>query len=105
MILSFATMRFFAVIRQTVKVSVLWRCPQKWVNPKKLKVSGFPSPHGIRSLLKTQHNIVGIANDDDIAFGRFPAPDISPQIEEVMKIHVRDQWRCHSPYTKGNLGL
>jgi hypothetical protein len=19
-----------------------------------------------------------------------------------MKIHVRDQWRCHSPYTKGN---
>ncbi len=25
---------FRAVIRQTVKVSVLWRCPQKWVKPK-----------------------------------------------------------------------
>jgi hypothetical protein len=27
-LLSFATIRFFAVIGQTVKVSVLWRCPQ-----------------------------------------------------------------------------
>ncbi len=51
----------------------------------------FEEPHGIRSLLKAQHNIVGVANDDDIALRRFPAPDISPQIEEVMKIHVSDQ--------------
>ena len=38
----------------------------------------------IRPVLKTQHKIVGVANDDDIALRRFPAPDISPQIEEVM---------------------
>jgi len=28
MALSFATIRFFAVIRHTVKVPLLWRCPQ-----------------------------------------------------------------------------
>jgi hypothetical protein len=32
-----------------VKVSVLWRCRQKWVKAKKLKVSGFTSPRRFRS--------------------------------------------------------
>src|ERR1017187_9919196 len=43
-------------------------------------------------VLKTQRKIVGVANDDDIALRHFPAPDISPQIEEVMQVHVCDQW-------------
>ena len=33
--LSFAAIRFFAVIRQTVKAPLVLRCPQKWVkNPR-----------------------------------------------------------------------
>src|ERR1019366_2179869 len=49
MALSFATIRFFAVIRQTMKAPSLMRCPQKWVKPKNVKVSGFPSPRCFRS--------------------------------------------------------
>ena len=44
MALSFAAIHFFAVIRPTMKVLSLIRCPQKWVKPKNVKVSGFPSP-------------------------------------------------------------
>jgi len=40
MALSFATIRFFAVIRQTMKAPSLMRCPQKWV--------------GVRPVLKTK---------------------------------------------------
>jgi hypothetical protein len=29
-------------------------------------------------------------------------PCLSPQIERVMKVDIRQQRRCHSPYTKGN---
>jgi hypothetical protein len=62
-------------------------------NSKPNLASRFEEPHSISPLLKTQHNIVGVANDDDIALRLFPAPDISPQIEEVMQIHVSDQRR------------
>ena len=51
----------------------------------------FKEPHGIRSVLEAQHKIVGIANDDDIALRHFPAPDISPQVEDVVQIHVGEQ--------------
>jgi hypothetical protein len=40
--LSFATIRFFAVIRQTMKAAVV-SCPQKWVKPKNVKVSEWPT--------------------------------------------------------------
>jgi hypothetical protein len=36
--------RFFAVIRQTMKALSLIRCPQMWLKPKNVKVSGFSSP-------------------------------------------------------------
>ena len=38
MALSFAAIRFFTEIRQTVKASTLMRYPQKWVKPKNVKV-------------------------------------------------------------------
>jgi len=41
MAFSFATIRFFVVIRQTMKAPLV-SCPQKWVKPKKVKVSGLP---------------------------------------------------------------
>jgi hypothetical protein len=38
----------------------------------------FKEPNGIGSMLEAQHKIVSIANDDDIARCRFPAPGIRP---------------------------
>jgi hypothetical protein len=43
MAFSFATIRFFALIRQTMKVLLVLRYPQKWVKPKNVKTSGFLS--------------------------------------------------------------
>src|ERR1039458_8213566 len=51
----------------------------------------FEEPQGISPLLKAHHKIVGVANEDNIALCHFPAPDISPQVEGVMQIHVSDQ--------------
>jgi hypothetical protein len=48
MTVSFATIRFFAVMRQTLKAPLLVRFPQKCVNPRNVKVSGFPSPRCFR---------------------------------------------------------
>src|SRR6266567_7725590 len=126
MALSFAIIRFFAVIRQTVKAPLALRCPQKWVKPKNVKVSGFPSPRcfrsraanrpnsislvlsgwsskphfasrpekflqeplSIRSVLKTKHKIVSVANDGHVPFRHFLAPGLGPQIEDIMQVHV-----------------
>src|SRR6516162_6562711 len=57
MALSFATIRFFAVIRQTMKAPVV-SCPQKWVKPRKVKVSGFPSPRAFRSRAANRPNSI-----------------------------------------------
>jgi hypothetical protein len=38
----------------------------------------FKEPHGVGSMLEAHHKIIGVANDDDIARCRFPAPGISP---------------------------
>ena len=51
----------------------------------------FKEPHGISPLLKAHYKIVGVTDDDDIALCHFPAPDISPQVEGVMQIHVSDR--------------
>jgi len=38
----------------------------------------FQEPLGIRPVLKTQHEIVSVTDDDYVARCHFPAPDISP---------------------------
>ena len=47
--------------------------------------------HSIGFQLEAQHKIVGIPNDDDIALCRLPAPDVYPQIEDIMQVHVGQQ--------------
>ena len=59
MAFSFATIRFFAVIRQTVNVPVV-SCPQKWVKPRKVKVSGFPSPRCFRFRAANRPNSISL---------------------------------------------
>ena len=48
-------------------------------------------PHSIGSILEAQRNVVSVAEDDDIALRHLSAPDLRPQIEGVMKVHVSDQ--------------
>jgi hypothetical protein len=50
MTLSFATIRFFGVMRQTSKAPLLVRCPQKFVNPRNVEGLGFSlaTPFSIR---------------------------------------------------------
>jgi len=61
-----------------------------------------PEPFGIRFTLEPNHNVVRIAHRDNIAVRLLSTPCLGPQIEDVMEIDVRQQRRCHSPYTKGN---
>ena len=51
----------------------------------------FEELHGIGTLLEAHHKIVCIANDDDVALSDSPAPDIYPQVEDVVQIHVSEQ--------------
>ena len=48
-------------------------------------------PDGLSSMLKTQHEVVSVTDDDYIALRHLPAPDIHPQVEDVMQIHVSEQ--------------
>src|SRR6516162_11151531 len=48
-------------------------------------------PHSIGSILEAQPSVVSVADDDDIALRHLSAPDIRPQVENVMKVHVSDQ--------------
>jgi len=57
MALSFATIRFFAVIRQTMKASGR-ELPTVVVKPRNVKVSGFPSPRRFRSRAANRPNSI-----------------------------------------------
>ena len=61
-----------------------------------------PKPFGIRLGLKSQHDVIGKAHDDHVALRALLTPDPDPQINHVMEIDVRQQWRHDAPYTKGN---
>src|SRR5260370_42416267 len=77
MTLSFATIRFFAVIRQTVNAPVVLRCPQKWVKPKNVKVSGFPSPRCFRFRAANRQTQSAVSCQDVIPNRTSPAvPEI-----------------------------
>ncbi len=53
-----------------------------------------PEPFGIRLLLESNHDVVGIPHDDHIAMRLLSTPCLDPQIKGVMKIDIRQQRRC-----------
>src|SRR5215472_9428896 len=55
---------------------------------RQLLLELFEEPHGIGSLLEAHHKIVSIADDDHIALSYFPAPDIHPQIEDIVWFYL-----------------
>ena len=57
---------------------------------------------GILAVLKAQHEIIGVPNDDDIALGIPFPPLLHPEVEGVVQIHVREQRRCHASNNVAN---
>ena len=48
-------------------------------------------PLGVGAMLETQHNIVGVSDDDHVARRMTFAPALDPQIEDVVQIDIRQQ--------------
>src|SRR6266567_498664 len=49
---------------------------------------------GIRFVLESDHDVVRVPHDDDIAVRLLSTPCLDPQIKNVMEIDVRQQRRC-----------
>jgi hypothetical protein len=127
---SFATIRLFAVLRQTMKLPLLRRFPQVvreaeereglWLSLTALLPNSFgmfpeldqsrlsgvqfqtelrqplsklaEKPFGFRPAFEAHHKIVGIADDNYLAHGHFPAPSFYPQVKDIVQVHVGEQW-------------
>ena len=49
-------------------------------------------PLRVRSVLKAYHQIVGIPEDNYIAGGHGLAPGVYPEVEDLVQVHVGEQW-------------
>ncbi len=55
-------------------------------------------------IFKAHYTVVSVSKHDDLSSPwRFP-PVLNPQIEDVVQIDIRQQWRSDSPNAKDNLG-
>lgn len=61
-------------------------------------------PLSFRPVLESDHEIIGVADHDHVPLRHFLAPDLCPQIENMMQVHVRQQRRYHRLNAKGNMG-
>lgn len=61
-----------------------------------------PESLGIRLDLESQHDVIRVAHDNDVAARLLPTPCVDPQVKHVVEIDVRQLRRYHAPYTKGN---
>jgi hypothetical protein len=59
-------------------------------------------PLGIGLVFKAGDDVIGIAHQDDVPLGMVVWPPISPEIEDVLQIDLRQQGRGHSLNAKGN---
>src|ERR1051325_8990764 len=46
-------------------------------------------------MLETDDEVVGIPDHDHVARGLLPSPAFGPEIEDIVEIDVREQWRYH----------
>ena len=56
----------------------------------------FPELFGFRLELESNHDIVGVAHHDYIAVRPLLTPCLNPEIKDVVKVDIRQQWRCTS---------
>src|SRR5271166_4289793 len=62
-------------------------------------------PLGVGLVFKAGDDVIGIAHQDDVPPGMVASPPLSPEIEDVMQVDVRQQRRGHSLNAKGNFCL
>src|SRR5690606_30818568 len=53
----------------------------------------LPKPRGVRLMLESEHDVVGEPHNDDIAAGLLLPPCLDPEVEYVVEVDVRQQWR------------
>jgi hypothetical protein len=58
----------------------------------------------ILSVLKSYDKVIRIPHDDHFTLGAFLAPLLHPQIQNIMQVYVRKQWRNHCPLWRPNHG-
>jgi len=116
-----------AYMRKTEKIECLWfslalaftilgRKPTKLDQPRfvlmqfQVKLQKpFPKvkqePFSVFAVLKTNHKVIAVPDDDNITIGMLGPPLVSPQVKHVMQVDVSQQGADHSPYAKDNLAL
>jgi hypothetical protein len=52
----------------------------------------FPEAPRIGFALEANNDIIRVPQDNDVACGFPPSPSLSPEIEDVVQVHVREQW-------------
>jgi len=54
-------------------------------------------------MLKAQHQIIGIAQDDHVAGSLAPSPACGPEVENVVEVDVGKQRRCHRALPRSSI--
>ena len=69
------------------------------LEPKLLEPQSHRVPEAPRVgfMLKAHNDVVGVAHDDDVAFGFSPPPLVGPEVEDVVQVDVSKQRRDHCP--------
>jgi len=49
-------------------------------------------PFGLVAMLESHDEIIGITHDNDIARSELRPPLLNPQVEDVVQVHVGQQW-------------
>jgi hypothetical protein len=57
---------------------------------------------GLVTMLEPQDEVIGLANDDDVAVGVPLPPLLHPQVEQVVQVHVREKWGDHPAHNVAN---
>src|SRR3970282_1476309 len=65
----------------------------------------FQKPLGLSFVLKAQHHIICITDDDHVAGGVAPAPLLRPEVEDVVQVGVRQQGGNSGPLWRARLAV
>jgi len=71
---------------------VRMQCQRKFPQPFAHRL---PEAPGVRLVLETDDDVVGVPHDDHVARGLPPSPEVGPEIEPVVQVDVGQQRRDH----------
>ena len=59
-------------------------------------------PFSVPTVLKADHKVIAVPDDDNVTTGKLVSPLVRPQIKHIMKIYIGQQGADDAPYAKGN---